>query len=698
MKPSPYTIPDTPFLQKAASHATLPGGRHPNDIRTLALTADGTVWLGTADGLFTFRNHEFMRVDDAATGCSDIKCLWVDADDSLWAGTGLTLARRSPEGEWTLLIADTWKEGAITAVTRFADTILVAASGSGLHTVNNGTLRYVPDLYPIDRRVFGLKHALHGIYVLGETGVTTVSKTLDSVINRDLEQHQVRDVHFDGTLTYYATSDGLYKQEAGTSLRRVNTPVRDIHSVTQTNLGITCATSAGLCIHGSGRWHYFSGPRWLPSDDTRAVLQNGNTIIAATGKGCGRISLLDHTLEEKEIGFEQRIRDRHLRLKGYVTSSRLETPGDLSTNTPVPSDNDGLWTALYLAAQSYRYAVTGSEEARGWANQAFDAMEWLEEVTTVDGFPTKAVVAAGDDTGSDAVTWYPSEDGKWLWKGDCSSDEIDGHMYGYSIFYDLAADEQHRARIVALVNRIVGHIVDNGYLIIGKDGKPTRWGVWAPEYLNGPWRAQRGLNSLEILAGLKTAHHITGESRYDEAYRDLIDNHGYAENTRKQKLTLPGHINHSDDELAFISYYPLLKYEKDHARREIYLESLEHAWQVERPERNPWWNYIYGALTENDCDAVLAARTLREIPTDLINWPVRNSHRLDIGLDAERGRKGELQSIDVLPYDELPASKWNFNPYSLDSDTRGTSEDDGTYYLLPYWMGRYYGFLSEATS
>ena len=61
--------------------------------------------------------------------------------------------------------------------------------------------------------------------------------------------------------------------------------------------------------------------------------------------------------------------------------------------------------------------------------------------------------------------------------------------------------------------------------------------------------------------------------------------------------------------------------------------------------------------------------------------------------------KSSSYTIPDTPFLQNAASpKWNFNPYSLDSDTRGTSEDDGTYYLLPYWMGRYYGFLSEATS
>ena len=694
MKTPRYMVQDTPFLQKSAQARTMPGGRHPNDIRAAAQTEDGIIWLGTADGLHRLENGTFQRVGDTATGCSDIKCLEVDAVGTLWVGTGLTLSSRSSGDVWALHLTDTWDLGAVTAVLSSENALLVALSGSGPHTVVHGQPKVVSDLYPSGKQIYRIVQADTSILIAGESGVVIATQDL-SIVSHKLESHQVRDVYLDGSVTYFATSNGLYKLEQAGDPRHVPTPVRDLHSVTRTQLGITCATSSGICIHAPDRWHYFAGPRWLPSDDTRSVLESDSTLIVATAQGCGRIHLLEQNLAQKETCFQARVRDRHLRLKGFIATSKLATPGDLGTNVPVPSDNDGLWTALYLAAQSYRYAVTGSDEARAWANQAFDAIEWLEGVTTVDGFPTKAIVEAGDDTGSDAVEWYPSEDGDWYWKGDCSSDEIDGHMYGYSIFYDLAADDACRMRIVALVDRIMGHIVDNGYLIIGKDGKPTRWGVWSPEYLNGPWRAQRGLNSLEILAHLKTAHHITGSDRYEEEYQRLIEEHGYAENTRRQKLTLPGHVNHSDDELAFISYYPLIKYETDPKLREIYLDSLDHAWGIERPERNPWWNYIYGALSGCDCDAEDAARTLREIPTDLIDWPVRNSHRQDIRLDADRGRKGELQSVGVLPYDELPASKWNLNPYSLDSDTQGTREDDGTYYLLPYWMGRYYGFLSE---
>ena len=157
---------------------------------------------------------------------------------------------------------------------------------------------------------------------------------------------------------------------------------------------------------------------------------------------------------------------------------------------------------------------------------------------------------------------------------------------------------------------------------------------------------------------------------------------------------VPGSINHSDDELAFLSFYPLLRYETDPALLAVYKQSLERSWQIERPERNPLWNVIYAAGTgapEYDLEA--SVRTLQEIPMDLVEWSVRNSHRLDVPVDPMNDRFQRGQALILLPYDELPMTKWNGNPYSLDGGKDGRSEDDGAYFLLPYWMGRYHKLL-----
>jgi hypothetical protein len=46
---------------------------------------------------------------------------------------------------------------------------------------------------------------------------------------------------------------------------------------------------------------------------------------------------------------------------------------------------------------------------------------------------------------------------------------------------------------------------------------------------------------------------------------------------------------------------------------------------------------------------------------DQIQWTVTNSHRLDVPTDPMNDRFKRRQALIVLPYDELPMSKWNGN-------------------------------------
>jgi hypothetical protein len=244
---------------------------------------------------------------------------------------------------------------------------------------------------------------------------------------------------------------------------------------------------------------------------------------------------------------------------------------------------------------------------------------------------------------------------------------------------------------------VTDHLMQNNWRLIDKDGKPTRWAIFNPEALNDDpiWEEERGLNALSILSHLKVAHHITGDAKYQQAYEQLIQKHHYLLNAITQKMLPPYDINHSDDQLAFLCYYPFLLYETNPDYRRIWLMSLERSWQIERPERSPLFNFIYGAVTGKPCDVEAAVQTLQEWPWDLRNWECRNSHRLDIVLDTRKGLR-EPQSVQIVPYSEREVMRWNGNPYRLDGgDPLGRREDDGTAFLLPYWMGRYHRLIEE---
>ncbi|MFN0112809.1 MAG: hypothetical protein ACKVZH_28450 [Blastocatellia bacterium] len=498
---------------------------------------------------------------------------------------------------------------------------------------------------------------------------------------------------------------GQVKIQRGIAIQpspNVQLPWNEITVTINDQAGTTLiGTKRGLILFNAATRNirsYLAGKRWLPDDDIKGIglESSGQTkaIWVETMLGFSRIEYKQITLADKSQSFVERVQKRHVRW-GMTSDSHLKIPGDLASNQMVSSDNDGLWTQMYIAAEAFRYSVTKATDARANAKVGFEAMLRLEAITGISGFHARSIIKIGEDIQPGDGEWHTTADGKWRWKGDTSSDEIVGHYFGYAVYYDLVADEAERQKIRGVVTRMTDHILNNNYQLIDVDGKRTRWGWWAPEDI---WEDpdETGLRALHMLAHLRTAHHITGNPRYEQAYQELITKHRYHLLMRNQKINYPGRINHSDDELAFLSYYPLLVYEKDAKLREVYLQSLERSWQVERPERNPLWNFIYAACSgAKDFDREDSIRTLREIPMDLIEWTVTNSHRLDVPMDLLADRFKRAQALIVLPYDELPMTKWNGNPYRIDGGNGGRSEDDGAYFLLPYWMGRHHKLIGE---
>jgi len=441
------------------------------------------------------------------------------------------------------------------------------------------------------------------------------------------------------------------------------------------------------------QYQYFAGKRYLPDDDVQNLLPDAAAgMWVRTKTGISHIELKPMTLAQKAEIFEERIRLRHDR-HGLVSPSNLRIPGDLSTNQMRDDDNDGLWTSMYAAGECFRYAVTKSPEALANALKATDAVLFLEEVSGKRGFPARSFIRKGEPVSSDGE-WHWTADGEYDWKGDTSSDEIVGHMFLYSIATDLLPDAELKKHIVETTARIMDRILQNGYDLVDAAGKPTTWGKWSPAYLEKA-KGDSPLNSLELLSFLKSAAHITGSRKYQREYKKVALKMGYAQLSTRY-LQLREEINYSDEELAMLAFYGLFRYESDTKMREQYYgPALNAWWQNEAREENPLWTFIYGAAhPKSSIDMESAARTLYRMPLDTIDWRVRNSYRKDLLMDNTLDRFQHRQARTKLPPDELPAMKWNGNPFVIDSDSEGHSEDDGAAFLLPYWMGRYYGFLA----
>lgn len=685
-----YPVKIDPFPQKV-THKYMASKTFPLSAVISLAECGGKLFTGTSIGIASFADDKWQVAESPATEVKAMACV----DGTLYAG--------GPNGLYAVSSGEEQKtiySGAVSAITEYGDGIL-ASSGSDLLLINKGTVEKIKgynggEINALDTAgAMAWIGAADGVYKFDGKETTKQSENAPEILAGG-----ARDVYAaaDGTV-YAATGVGIAKLNSSDGTWSVITgkngglPYEDVISIDGRDGFLWVGTSIGAARFDGTEWQYMQGPEYIANDMVYDVLatENGQAWLATPG-GPSFIEYRTMTLEEKAAYFEKIVHARHDRY-GLISDSKLKDPDDLSTNYTVTRDNDGLWTSMYVAAECYRYAVTGSEEAREYARKSMESIMFLETVTELDGFMARSFAKPDDDHGTGEWNHITS-DGKWRWKGDTSSDEVDGHYYVYSVYYDLCADEKEKEMIREKVTKISNHIIDNDYFLIDVDGKRTTWGLWNPDYLNAQGRFQRNLNALEILFFLKTAYHITGNEKFQEHYMKLGKDNKYFKYMVKAKLFQPGLINHSDDELAFLAYYPLLKYEKDPRILEFFHESIIRSWEIEKPEKSSLFNFIYGAVMPEgtDFDVDGAIYNLKRVSLDMVFRPHKNSHRADIEIDSTNGRHDEVQSIVPLPPDERVVMKWNGNPYRLDDGGR-SEEETPTFWLLPYWMARYYGFI-----
>ena len=505
-------------------------------------------------------------------------------------------------------------------------------------------------------------------------------------------------------------------------------------------------TRIGAVRWTEAAWEYRQGRRWLPADVVRDVIEGqGGDVWFLTSAGVSAIRSRSMTLAEKAEYFEQAIDTHHRRTPyGFVDSVYLQRPGDRSSWQHRDSDNDGLWTSMYGASQCYAWAVTKDPRAKQRARRAFEALRFLGSVTqggsnpAPPGFVARTVLPTdGPDPNEGRLErdrqfrrerdrawklitprWPRSADGKWYWKCDTSSDELDGHFYFYPLYYDLVAEtEAAKAEVRRVVSAIMDHLMAHDFDFVDHDGEATRWGHFGPTDLNFKplWWVERGLNSLSVLSYLNVAHHVSGDRKYREAAERLINEHGYAINALYPKYHVgPGTGNQSDDEMAFMSFYNLVRFESNPELARLYAFSFWRYWELERAELNPFFNFLYAAvgsgktfsdawgtrdLTPKGAWLDESVDTLKRFPLDRANWGLKNSHRLDVttvrapGEPGSEGGRGHRQDGRVLPIDERFVEHWNHDPWRLDYGGDGRVLADGASFLLPYYLGRYHGVI-----
>lgn len=459
-------------------------------------------------------------------------------------------------------------------------------------------------------------------------------------------------------------------------------------------------TDIGLYIQSGTHYSFVGAERWLPASSVNAIAvkDTNDEYWVGTPGGLSRITLKLMSLEEKAAYYQDMTAKYHNR-EGYINNRQIVN-GDIDNGVIDISDNDGLWTATFVASQCFRYAVTKDPDAAAKARESMNALLKLQSISGIEGFPARAYRRPGEDRFGDGdIEWHLAEDekSKLEWKGETSSDEMVGHYYASAWYFDLVADEDEKKKIAESIKKITEHVLSHDYTLCDADGLPCTWSNWNPDDLNcnDTWFWEKGVNSLELLSFLKITYHMTGEEKYNDIYKMLVKKYHYALNTVTYKID-DNHACHIDDKLGFYAIHNLMTYETDPQLLKYYQMGIKYHFEVERIERCATWNFIYGGLTNEPCDVENAVRTLQETPLDLIRYGMNNTIRPDVEIDHSPEIFGGKPHAKIpLPADERPSDRLTYNAFKLDSRPGADSCVCPSSWLLPYWMGRYYGLFSE---
>jgi hypothetical protein len=689
-------VPDLPYLQEAGWQVA-----SATPLTAIAIHR-GTVVAGTASGLLRLDGRQWVPVAGPTQGVQRL----VVAGDRLWAITNPGLWVQDPGG-WRPVTTET-----VGDVVGFRDEVY-AAAGSELRRVRERSLEAVPGgkaRFNIVRLVVhqDLIHAVGGgrvsPHALGRFGGED-AYTWPADLGWDWGEPPskvTRDALPLGSSLVIATDRGLgiLRGMSMTSVRgEQGLPFEDTLSLARgfTN-DLWIGTSRGAIRRVGDRFDYFAGRRWVPGERVHAIAVDGLSVFLATDRGLGVIEYRPYTLARKADYYERHLEEWGQKRLGFV--HKLEWDAGRGRFVREISDNDGGYSGNYLAAQCYRYAVTGDPEARREATNTFHALRWLEGMTGIPGFPARSAWVkgevghqAGHGSGGYAAEWHDTPDGKYQWKGDTSSDELCSQFYAIGLFLELAARDAEVDQAKDHLARIASHLVRNRWKLIDLDGKPTRWGRWDPEYFQSDeGKYDRGLQALELLSFIKTAEVWTGEGVFTAAYRDLV-RLGYPTFTLRARNTFPpDSVLHFLDELSFWSHWNLLRLEENPDLRALYRRGYERGYEVVRVEQNAWFNYLHAALTGDESETAVSAEHLRGWPLDLRAWSYQNSHRAD--LRTPPGHVALKGGTRTFPPRETEPLRWDHWLMQADGGAGGQDVAEPGGWLLAYWMGRYHGFLA----
>lgn len=393
-----------------------------------------------------------------------------------------------------------------------------------------------------------------------------------------------------------------------------------------------------------------------------------------------------HAGEAEALQIDSDIRNRHMPYL-MIMDPMFESATSTNIVGYTRCGDSAIWTGHYLAAESYRWAVTRSPEAKQNVMDALNGIRKLLDVTGVDVLARCAVPADSDwaagimsEESQHGIRSGVVDGQSFLWVGNTSRDQYVGVFFGLTAAWNLVDDQLAHDWVSMLATRMLNNLQDHAWSVTMPEGDISTTFLARPD---------------QQLSLLKLGRRCNPDA-FEGAYKILANGAGYT-------AVLPISLEVEDPynsyfkfNLDHITFYDLLTSGDNSFVRQNYVNAFDVLRKTTDDHANPFFDII---------DTAINGRTEQRdanVRTYLSQWLQRDRRDNWVDLRPVYPSCGgdENRSCTVIPVAERPPTDflWQRSPFQLYGGLYGTIEGAGIDYILPYWMARYYGVVGQIMS
>ncbi|HYR86500.1 MAG TPA: hypothetical protein VE422_20600 [Terriglobia bacterium] len=373
-----------------------------------------------------------------------------------------------------------------------------------------------------------------------------------------------------------------------------------------------------------------------------------------------------------------RIREKHMP-HGTLMDPIFASPDSEVIDSYTRTGDSAIWTGHYLAAEAFRYRVTGSADALANATAAIVGIRGLVDITGMDVLARVAVpanspyaAAIQKEEGGHGVFAGRLHGQDYFWIGNTTRDQYSGVIFGLGVALEMLDETPVQGEVAELVGRLVGYLVDHSWAIRMPTGKVSTVFLQRPDqqlaFLQVAKRAASGKFSSRYRA---MALAMSALTLVPIAYELLDDHHSYFK------------FN-----LDTINLYSLLRFEnKNSLFRKLYLKAYDVLRRTTDDHQNAHFNMIDCAVKGRD------SRRDQQTMEFLEAWLQRPRRDPFVDLRGTFKARSEDRASTVIPIPQRPTTDflWQRSPFLLYGGGVGLVEGAGIDFILPYWMARFFG-------